>query len=183
MLAIDLLLTRSSQPRLEAPAPSGDALNNIIQAGLRAPDHKCLSPWRFVVCQGQGLIKLGQIFEQAAKLNNEDEKVITRAPQLPLRAPMVIVGICEYKACDGVPRVEQIASAACALSAMQMAAVAQGFQGIWRTGKYAQDQYVKNAFDCAEQDEIMGFLYLGTSCLKTMQKPAKSQNGFVQYWD
>ena len=31
MDALTLLLNRSSQPRLEAPAPSGDALENIMQ--------------------------------------------------------------------------------------------------------------------------------------------------------
>ncbi len=36
MDALDLLLKRRSVPRLAAPAPSGEALENIIQAGLRA---------------------------------------------------------------------------------------------------------------------------------------------------
>ena len=58
MDALTLLLNRSSQPRLEAPAPSGDALENIMQAALRAPDHACLTPWRFIVCTGKGLDKL-----------------------------------------------------------------------------------------------------------------------------
>ncbi len=183
MQAIDLLLSRSSQPRLEAPAPAGEALENIIQAGFRAPDHKCLSPWRFVVCQGEGLVRLGSIFKASAESKNADTKVIERAPQLPLRAPMVIVGICEYKHCDGVPRVEQIASAACALSAMQMAAVAQGFQGVWRTGAYAQDDFVKDAFGCSEHDEIMGFLYLGSSTLTPREKAKKVIDDFVEFWD
>ena len=51
MDALSLLLNRSSQPRLGSPAPSGAALENIMQAALRAPDHACLTPWRFIVCQ------------------------------------------------------------------------------------------------------------------------------------
>ncbi len=46
--------------------------------------------------------------------------------------------------------------------AMQQAAFAQGFGGIWRTGTYAQLDFVKQALELGEDDEIVGFLYLGT---------------------
>jgi nitroreductase len=168
MQALDLLLNRSSQPRLQAPAPEGEVLENIKQAALRAPDHACLAPWKFIVCQNQGLTRLGKVFEQAAIAANKSEKEIERAPQLPLRAPMVMVAIAKYTEHDKVPWVEQVASASCAVHAMQMAAVAQGFAGVWRTGSFAQDAIVKQAFDLAEQDEIVGFLYLGSSAVQTL---------------
>jgi nitroreductase len=66
MQALDLLVNRSSQPRLQAPAPEGQALENIKQAALSAPDHAGLCPWKFVVCQNKGLTRLGKVFEQAA---------------------------------------------------------------------------------------------------------------------
>lgn len=182
MQALDLLLNRSSQPRLQAPAPQGEVLNNILQSAMRAPDHRCLSPWRFIVCTDNGLEKLGEIFEQAAIAKGAEQVSIERARQLPLRAPMVIVAICNHIEHDGVPWVEQVASTACAVQAMQMAAVAQGFQGIWRTGSYAQDVMVKTALNCKDDDEILGFLYLGTSPLKTMDKPPKNLDSFVDYW-
>ncbi|MFC4699666.1 NAD(P)H nitroreductase [Glaciecola siphonariae] len=182
MQALDLLLNRSSQPRLQAPAPQGEHLQNILQSALRVPDHRSLSPWRFVVCTGNGLEKLGEIFEEAAIVNGAEAASVDRARQLPLRAPMVIVAICEHQQHDSVPWVEQVASTACAVQAMQMAAVAQGYQGIWRTGSYAQDETVKQAFNCKVEDEILGFLYLGTSPLKTMPKATKPVDDFVSYW-
>ena len=115
MQALDLLLNRSSQPRLQAPAPEGQVLENIKQAALRAPDHACLTPWKFVVCQNQGLLRLGEVFQQAAIAANKSQKEIERAPQLPLRAPMVMVVIAKYTKNDKVPWVEQVASASCAL--------------------------------------------------------------------
>ncbi|MDG1750823.1 MAG: nitroreductase, partial [Thalassotalea sp.] len=39
MKAIDLLLTRQSDPRLTAPAPDKDTLETILTAGMRVPDH------------------------------------------------------------------------------------------------------------------------------------------------
>ena len=183
MQALDLLLTRGSQPRLQAPAPEGQALENIKQAALRAPDHACLSPWKFVVCQNQGLTRLGEVFQQAAIATNKTEKEIERAPQLPFRAPMVMVAIAKYIEHEKVPWVEQVASASCAVSAMQMAAVAQGFGGVWRTGYFAKDPTVKQAFDLSEQDEIVGFLYVGSFVVKCLPKPQKDTAAFFEDWD
>ena len=154
-----------------------------MQAALRAPDHRCLTPWRFIVCTGKGLNRLGDIFQQAAILADADEAVVTRATQLPLRAPMVIVAIADYKEDEKVPRVEQIASTACAVNAMQMAAVAQGFQGVWRTGSYAKDENVKQAFNCKPEDEILGFLYVGSSTIQPLPKPSRVSEQFFTLWN
>lgn len=183
MQALDLLLTRGSQPRLQAPAPEGQALENIKQAALRAPDHACLSPWKFVVCQNEGLTRLGDVFRESALGANKSEKDIERAPQLPFRAPMVIVAISKFIEHEKVPWVEQVASTSCAVSAMQMAAVAQGFGGVWRTGSFARDPIVKKAFNLCEQDEIVGFLYVGSFVVKCLPKPQKDTAAFFEDWD
>jgi nitroreductase len=183
MNALELLLNRHSQPRLQLPAPEGDVLKNIMQSALRAPDHGNLSPWRFIVCQGLGLSRLGEIFERAAIIADMSQKDIERANQLPHRAPMVIVAISRYKENDKVPWVEQVASTACAVQAMQMAAMAQGFGGVWRTGHYAQDPTVKAELGLAEQDELVGFLYIGTAANETTAKPAKPYADYFERWD
>ncbi|WP_026375165.1 NAD(P)H nitroreductase [Aestuariibacter salexigens] len=182
MQAIELLLNRSSQPRLQAPAPSGEDLNIIMQAALRAPDHACLTPWQFVVCEGAGLGKLGEVFTQAAIVAGKSDKEIDRAGQLPLRAPMVIVAISKYKEHDKVPWVEQVASTSCAVHAMQMAAVALGYSGMWRTGSYAHDDTVKEAFNLNDEDEIVGFLYLGTPVVSPAPKPARDCSEYFSFW-
>jgi nitroreductase len=82
-----------------------------------------------------------------------------------------------------VPRVEQIATTACALQNMQMAAFAQGFNGIWRTGSYSQNQYVNQALGLNEQDEVIGFMYLGSPMDRTLIKKQKKQTDSVLYWD
>lgn len=182
MHALDLLLNRRSQPRLSEPAPQGEVLENIMQAALRVPDHANLNPWHFVICQGKGLNKLGDLYEQAAIDADMDERQIERAPKLPVRAPMVIVAIAKYIEHEKVPWVEQVASASCAVHAMQMAAVAQGFAGIWRTGPFAQNKVVKQAFNLTDEDEIVGFLYLGSAQTKPLAAPKKSAEDFFEYW-
>ncbi|MGJ8681941.1 NAD(P)H nitroreductase [Paraglaciecola sp.] len=183
MQALDLLLNRRSHPRLQSPAPQGQALENIMQAALRAPDHAGLAPWQFIICQNQGLTKLGDVYKEAAIAGNKSERDIERAPQLPLRAPMVIVAISKYTEHAKVPWVEQVASTSCAVHSMQMAAFAQGFSGVWRTGFYAQDQHVKQALKLQDKDEIVGFLYLGTASCEVQPKPPKNSTEYFEFWD
>ena len=182
MNAIDLLLSRQSCPRLTLPAPSGQALDDIFQAAIRVPDHAALTPWKFIACEGEGLVKLGKLFEKTAIAENFSENDIARASKLPERAPMVIICIMQHKEHQKVPRIEQVASTACAVQSMQMMALAHSFSGIWRTGSYAHSAYFKNLLGLNEQDEVVGFLYLGTPEVEPIHKPAKSAKDYFEIW-
>lgn len=165
MDALTLLTTRYSSARLTEPAPQGEALQLIQQAAVRVPDHGALRPWRFIIFSGrEALAKLGDIFAEAAVEDDpsSSNELLERARQLPFRAPMVIACIAKCTDHPKVPVTEQIQSAACAVMAMQQAAFALGFGGIWRTGAYAQYPFVKQALGLGDDDEIVGYLYLGT---------------------
>lgn len=185
MDALTLLTTRFSSPRLAEPAPTGEALELIKRAALKVPDHGGLRPWRFVIVTGrEPLNRLGDVFAEAAI---EDAPAISaemheRARQLPLRAPMVIVCIAKVSEHPKVPAQEQVQSAACAVMAMQQAAFAQGFGGIWRTGSYAQQDFVKQSLDVGEDDEIVGFLYLGTPAGNAPQRAEPDPEAFFSYF-
>lgn len=183
MQVLDLLLNRSSQPKLQAPAPEGSALESIMQAALKVPDHAGLTPWKFIVCQQQGLDKLGNIFHQAAVKDGMSERDVSRARDLPLRAPMVMVAINTYKEHEKVPKVEQVASTSCGVYAMQLAAQALGFDSMWRTGSYAHSNSVKQLLGLTADDEIVGFLYLGTASTKALDKPKKCAEGYFEFWN
>ena len=94
---------------------------------------------------------------------------------------MVIVAIMRFKEHEKVPRQEQIATVGCATQNMQMAAQAQGFNGIWRTGSYATNPDVRNAFGLEEQDELVGFLYLGTPDGEVPIKRDRDLTKFVRH--
>ncbi|MGC6386985.1 NAD(P)H nitroreductase [Ewingella sp. S1.OA.A_B6] len=183
MDALDLLVNRRSASRLAAPAPSGQVLQNIINAGMRAPDHGALQPWRFVIAENEGLTRFSELLRAAAIKDGADEKAIEKATQAPLRAPQIITIIAACKESPKVPQWEQLLSAGCAVQAMQMAALAQGFNGIWRTGAWTDHSDVRQAFKCGPNDKIVGFLYLGTPQLKSSTQiiPADSSS-FVSYF-
>lgn len=183
MDALDLVVNRRSASRLSEPGPEGEALQNILRAAMRAPDHKALQPWRFIVIENEGRQRFSKLLEKAAREDRKDDKAIEKAKNAPFRAPMIITVVAHCEENHKVPRWDQLVSAGCAVMAMQMAAVAQGFNGIWRSGDLTEHQAVRDAFHCREQDAIVGFLYLGTPQLKsatTVLPPDTSP--FVRYF-
>ncbi|MCO7255272.1 NAD(P)H nitroreductase [Dickeya oryzae] len=183
MDALELLLNRRSASRLAAPAPTGEVLDNILRAGLRAPDHGALQPWRFSIIQGDGLSRFSELLVRAALQDKQDEAAVEKARQAPFRAPMIITVVAHCVDNPKVPHWEQVVSAGCAVQAMQMAALAQGFNGIWRSGAWTHHPLVRDAFGCRASDEIVGFLYLGTPQLKASAAVASvDSTKFVSYF-
>ncbi|QIZ76136.1 NAD(P)H nitroreductase [Ferrimonas lipolytica] len=179
MDAQQLLLNRHSQPRLTEPGPNPDQLQLILQAALRAPDHAMLKPYEFVVAQEEGLNRLGEIFFESAQASGDSGESLARARLLPTRAPMVITVIAKVTEHPKVPPIEQHLTAGCALLQMQQMALALGLGGVWRSGNFARDNVVRDAFGLQQQDEIVGFLYLGTPVKATQPTTAKA---ITPYW-
>ena len=173
MDAITLLLTRRSCAALRAPAPEGEALDIILKAAIRVPDFQELRPYEFIVAKGEGLQRLGALMEQAAIASGQPDDIVKRAPKMPLRAPLVIVVVARARESVVVNRLEQQMTAGCAVMAMLMAAFAQGFAGIWRSGWPMFDRGLHDGLGLDPADQIVGFLYLGTA----MSVPSEPDDG------
>lgn len=86
MDALELLMTRRSASRLVEPAPAGEQLQNILRAGMRAPDHKTLQPWQFFVIEGEGRERFAAVLEKGAIASGSDEKAGKSAQRAVSRA-------------------------------------------------------------------------------------------------
>jgi len=181
MDAVELLLTRSSMPRLIAPGPDDEALKLMQRAALRVPDHMDLTPYQFIILQGDDLVEFGQVFEKAAVEERLPDNVANRAAQLPVRAPTVMVVATRYTDHEKVPRWEQLCSAATAAFAVEQMAFALGYGAIWRTGPFAEMLQVKKALNIEAENDVLGFLYLGTPAVPTPIKPEKDREIFRRY--
>ena len=64
--AIELLkIRRSVKPReMCGPGPSPAELETILTIGSRVPDHGKLTPWRFIVFEGDARLKAGETIAQ-----------------------------------------------------------------------------------------------------------------------
>jgi nitroreductase len=179
MTGIELLLQRQSNPLITSPVPDKNALDQILAAGMRVPDHAGLQPWHFTVITDDGLARLSDLFVASS---NEQTANIEKIAKMPFRAPMIIVISSHFTSHNKVPTQEQLITAGCCAHAMQMAAFALGFGAIWRTGDLACNEKVKQGLNVSDQDEIVGFLYIGTPCKEQGIKASKSFEGKVSYW-
>lgn len=179
MDALTLLRQRRSCAALTEPAPKGEALEAILEAALRVPDFQRLRPYRFFIAEGEGLDRLGDLMEQAARNGGHPPETIERAPKMPKRAPLVVVVAAIHRPHAIVTRLEQQLTAGCAVMAMQMAAVAQGFSGLWRSGWPMFDRGLHDALGLSEDDQIVGFLYLGTPKAPPSAAPPINPDEFV----
>ncbi|MEW6997085.1 nitroreductase family protein [Colwelliaceae bacterium BS250] len=182
MSVIQFLINRQSNGFLTTPAPNETALHNIINAAVAVPDHGGLTPYHFHIIQGAGLDKLTNIYIRAIKAVTDDSLKIAKAQKMAYRAPLMIVISTKFKQHPKVPKQEQLITAGCAAQAMQMAAVAQGFGAMWRTGDLAYSDIVKSGLGIALDEEIVGFLYIGT---KTKELPIKNRtlcDDHIDYW-
>jgi len=178
MTSIDLLLQRQSTPLLTTPAPNQLDLEKILAAGMRVPDHACLQPWHFTVVTNDGLQRLSDLFVQSS----DKSANLTKIAKMPFRAPMIIVVSTEFVHHDKVPKQEQLIATGCGAHAMQMAAVALGYGAMWRTGELAYNAKVKQGLAVKEDNEIVGFLYIGTPCKEQGLKASKPFENKVSYW-
>ncbi len=179
MTNIKLLLQRQSMPLLTAPAPTDQVLEQILAAGMRVPDHASLQPWHCKVVTGDGLQRLSDLLVQSSDCQSANLEKIAK---MPFRAPMIIVISTEFVPHEKVPNQEQLIAAGCCVHAMQIASGALGYGAMWRTGDLAYNTKVKQGLEIREQDEIVGFLYIGTPCKKQAIKPTRDVKNKVSYW-
>ena len=162
--AMDMLLSRASAQALREPAPDAAALDAILAAGLRAPDHGRLRPWRFVVIAGPARAAFADVMIDAMTVRQPDAppSEATRMRGKLLAPPLIVAlgvhVIPEHK----IPEIEQVMSVAAAAMNMLNAAHALGYAGKWVTGPNSYDPAVASALGLPPPHRLAGFLHLGT---------------------
>ena len=181
---VNFLAQRSSCSRLAEPAPGRQELEDIFAAAFRAPDHARLRPWRFLCVAGERRAAMGQLFREALLLRNPeaDQPAQDKAANAPLRAPLVVVVVTRLSEHPKVPPVEQRQSAGCAAHGILLAAEALGYAGIWRTGAAAYDRNLMGMLGLENNEEIAGFVYLGSRQGEARPAPQLSVSDFVADW-
>ena len=162
-------------------------MKDVYQAALRAPDHAWLRPWKFIEITGDSRKKLAQAFIDSTKKTEEiDEDRENKIAALPLRSPMIIVVIARVNYDKpNVPRLEQIQSTAAATQNILLALHDKGYGAYWRTGKYSteRNKYISNELSLDNNDEVLGYLYIGTPDAEAPKIPELENENFVTYWD
>jgi len=184
MDALELLLGRESALKLRPPGPDQAALDTIFRSAVRAPDHGRLRPWRFVVIPEDRRTRFGEVMADSMHRREPaaSTEMLQRERDKALRAPVIVVVAAHVQRDHKIPAVEQTAAVAAAAQTIMLAANALGFGAMWKTGAPAYDPQVKQALGLPADDEIMGFVYLGTQQGGGIEAPRPAAGDFVSVW-
>jgi nitroreductase len=181
--ALDLLLSRQSAGLLEEPAPHGAELDLILEAGLRAPDHGRLRPWRFVLIRGEARLAWGERLAEAAQARDpaSADALGERFRAWVRRTPLIIAVGAEIRANHKIPEIEQILSAGAAAMNMLNAIHMLGYAGMWVTGPNAYDPQVNAWLGFEPPSRLVGFLAVGTpKAAPRIERPSRAEH--VREW-
>jgi len=173
--ALDLLQKRRSVKPIElkGPGPTEAELSMLLTVASRVPDHGKLTPWRFIVFEGNAALKAGDTIAAVFRDKRPDATPdqIEHERRRLARAPLVIAVV----SCAGphvkIPEWEQVLSAGAAATSLVFAAHALGYAASWLTEWYAYDRRVLDALGVKPDEKIAGFVHIGRPAKPTEDRP------------
>ena len=162
---IDLLKTRRSVKPIElnGPGPAAAELDTLLTVASRVPDHGKLTPWRFIVFDGDARHKAGAAIEATFKVDHPGataDQIAFERNRLA-RAPLVVAVVSRAAPHVKIPEWEQVLSAGAAAMNLVTAAHALGYAANWITEWYAYDRRVLDALGVGANEKIAGFVHIG----------------------
>src|SRR5437588_10765536 len=173
--ALELLTTRRSIKAVEltGPAPSQTEIGTLLTVASRVPDHGKLTPWRFIVFEGEARRAAGAAIAAAFRTkypHAKPEHVEAEGERLT-RAPLVIAVVSRAGPHVKIPEWEQVLSAGAAAMSLVLAAHALGYAASWITEWYAYDRGVLDALGLKENERIAGFVHIGRPAQPPEDRP------------
>jgi nitroreductase len=173
--ALDLLkIRRSVKPReMTGPGPSPAELETILTIGARVPDHGKLTPWRFIVFEGDARVRAGEVIAQVFARKNPaatPAEIAVEKNRLT-DAPLVIGVVSFTKPHPKVPAWEQELSAGASSMNIVTAATALGYGACWLTGWFAFDRDVLDGLGLKADEKLAGFIHIGTPLNPSEDRP------------
>jgi nitroreductase len=178
---LDLLLSRrsGSAKAMKGPGPTQNQLADILKAGARAPDHGKLFPWRFILFEGKGRDRFGDILAEVLEAEGERPRQIEEERARFLRAPVVIAVISHAREQHKIPVWEQELSAGAVCQNILVAATALGFVANWLTEWYAYHPAVKERMGLKPGERVAGFIYIGMPKEELEERPRPDMEKIV----
>ena len=176
-----MALRRStSAVTLTAPAPSPDQLSDLLRLAARAPDHGKLSPWRFVILDGDAKAALVARLEDLAA-RREDPQLAAKLAKLRI-PPMAVVVVSAPKPGAAIPEWEQVLSAGAVCTNLLNAALAMGFGANWITDWYSYDAEASAILGVQAGERVAGVMLLGTPREPPLERERPDVAPLVTHW-
>lgn len=172
--ALSFLLHRRSRPAktLVGPAPDRSALEPILTAGLRVPDHGKLEPWRLIVLSGAAATRLGDIALRRGLAKGMDREQAEKASLMFTGAPLMIAVVSEPLTSEKIPQSEQLLSAGAVCLSLVNAALAAGWGANWLTGWTATNAgFLAESLNLTDGAVVAGYIVVGTETSPPPERP------------
>jgi nitroreductase len=183
---LSFLATRksASAKALGEPGPSPAQLKEILEIGVRVPDHGKLTPWRFILFEGEGRVRAGRAFAERWKVLHPDhgEDMLAFQRGFFLRAPVVIGVVSRAAPHVKIPEFEQLLSSALVSYNIVLAATAMGFGAQLQTDWIAYDAEIGRILGLQPPERMTGFVYVGTPTVPLEDRPRPEVSGLVTRW-
>lgn len=174
----------ASAKAMTGPGPSPAQIAEILACAVRVPDHGKLSPWRFILWEGEARAAFGGVMQARWQALNPGHgpDSLEAARNLFLRAPVVLGVISRAGEHPKIPVWEQQLSAGAVCMNILLAATALGFDCQWNTGWVAYDPEIAAAMGLSPDERVAGLIYLGTSAVPLEDRPRPDTAGLLTRW-
>ncbi len=181
--ALELLkLRRSVKPReMSGPGPSASELDTILTIGARVPDHGKMTPWRFIVFEGDARARAGDVIAKVFAKKNPGAPTadIEIEKRRLMDAPLVIAVVSFTRPHPKVPAWEQELSAGASAMNIVTAATALGYGANWLTGWFAFDRDVLDGLGLKPDEKLAAFIHIGTPSKAAEDRPRPALSDIV----
>jgi len=169
---------------LGEPGPTAEQLTQILTVAARVPDHKKLEPWRFIVLREDARARLDAEANaiRVAEASGEDTPPAPALVPGPFRrAPVVVVVVSSPRSDTPVPVWEQTLSAGAVCQNLLIASGSLGFGAQWITEWTAYSPGVAELLGLAPEEQVAGFVYIGTAQEQPKERPRPDLSRKVTY--
>src|SRR5664280_3509907 len=181
--ALQLLKTRRSVKPMEltGPGPSKPEIDTLLAVASRVPDHGKLTPWRFIVFEGDARARAGEVIAKVfAQKNPQATSAEIDVEKRRLTDAPLVIGVVSFtKPHPKVPPWEQELSAGASAMNIVTAATALGYGACWLTGWFAFDRDALDALGLKPDEKLAGFIHIGTPSKSSEDRPRPALTDIV----
>ena len=169
----------TSAVTLTEPAPSAQELDILLRLATRVPDHGKLTPWRFIVLEGEDKARFAAKLEALAR-SRDDQTAAAKLAKL--RLPPLAVAVISSPKPAAIPEWEQVLSAGAVGATLLYAAMAMGYGANWITDWYAYDPQANAILGLSGNEKVAGFMLIGTPREPPLERERPVVSALVSRW-
>jgi nitroreductase len=144
---------------------SRENMQQLLALADYAPTHARTEPWRFVVYTGESLIQFckdhAKLYWENTAEENRKQATADNLEHMGDLASHLVIAVMRRTPEAKIPKLEEYAATSAAIQNILLGAEALDIAAFWSTGGMALKPAMKQYLNLQEEDEVLGFLYMG----------------------